>query len=1019
MATIQNKVIHRFIRAISEYEEGGLYHNRVIPVDTQAYAFYPYETPDSNSYNTNQSNSGNQKYGLYYVFGDGNHTYTEIRDGKGDSPAAREYPVFTPEDFGTKIDTLIAGANVVITGSGNVRTIAVPGVPVPDRFISDQILPDDLNIGDEIKNLDGTQAIAVSPPASLKINDIVIFASAHQLLVTYVDPTETLYDGAIIYAPQPEDEISFANLKGQPTDNAALKSALNKKLEKKNTPNKIYAIDDQGNQVLLSHSEVGIKDAPIDGQEYLRKDGTWSKLNLSNVINDTVPSLKTTYSSIKIEKAFEEVKNIIADLNVLNIVIVDSLPEVGEARTLYFVPSKKYQSPEKYDEYMWIDNAWEAIGVFSIDLNGYVTDSELQIAIDKVNEAIKNEEIRALSAEEKLAVSLRTAEDSINKLNEELDLKQNKLIAGPNIKIEKDVISATSAVVSVNGVLPDESGDITLTKADVGLGNVNNTSDLDKPISAATLYVLDALNQKVNKKQNTLTAGSNIEITEENVINAVDLVTSYTQLTDKPKINDVELNDNVSLDELGIQPEGDYQLVSNLSQELDTSTEKYPSNNAVYIAISEKDSLPPQENHSGEYLVTDGSIASWVRLLATDEELNAGEIETLVPNVKQIRDRFVSVNNTINVIRDQVNLNTSNITKNTQNIATITETLENKADKATTLSGYGITDAYTKLWIDTHFVDRAIYENNLTTINNSLNNLDTVKANKDEVNSALAKKQNILTAGNHITIDNSLISAYYQYEDLTDKPSINNVVLTGNISLEDLGLQPAGNYATKEELTTGLATKQNVLTAGDGIILENDVISVVNNIDSYNDLIDKPSINNIELVGNKTLSDLGIQEKGDYADAQDLIDETNRAMEAETLLSNMVTNLTKNISIINKDLNKVKSDIKKKQDKLIPGYGIRLENNVIEVDLSEESGGNPDESYTEESGSESGYEPGGESGYIPDPGYEDYITRDEYELKCKEYEDQIDALENRLERIIDLVTKAGFMIVGVDDTANL
>ena len=103
----------------------------------------------------------------------------------------------------------------------------------------------------------------------------------------------------------------------------------------------------------------------------------------------------------------------------------------------------------------------------------------------------------------------------------------------------------------------------------------------------------------------------------------------------------------------------------------------------------------------------------------------------------------------------------------------------------------------------------------------------------------------------------------------------------------------------------------------------------------------------------------------------------------------------------------------------MPGYGIRLENNVIEVDLSEESGGNPDESYTEESGSESGYEPGGESGYIPDPDYEDYITRDEYELKCKEYEDQIDALENRLERIIDLVTKAGFMIVGVDDTANL
>lgn len=35
------------------------------------------------------------------------------------------------------------------------------------------------------------------------------------------------------------------------------------------------------------------------------------------------------------------------------------------------------------------------------------------------------------------------------------------------------------------------------------------------------------------------------------------------------------------------------------------------------------------------------------------------------------------------------------------------------------------------------------------------------------------------------------------YDQLTNRPSINNVVLTGNKSISDLGLQPAGNYLTE------------------------------------------------------------------------------------------------------------------------------------------------------------------------------------------------------------------------------
>ena len=74
---------------------------------------------------------------------------------------------------------------------------------------------------------------------------------------------------------------------------------------------------------------------------------------------------------------------------------------------------------------------------------------------------------------------------------------------------------------------------IPTTKADIGLGNVDNTSDLDKPISTATQTAL-------NNKQNKLTAGTNIAISSDNVISATD--TKYTAGTDITISNNVVSN---------------------------------------------------------------------------------------------------------------------------------------------------------------------------------------------------------------------------------------------------------------------------------------------------------------------------------------------------------------------------------------------------------------------------------------------------------------------------------------------
>ena len=52
------------------------------------------------------------------------------------------------------------------------------------------------------------------------------------------------------------------------------------------------------------------------------------------------------------------------------------------------------------------------------------------------------------------------------------------------------------AVKSVNSIQPDQNGNVQLSKADIGLGNVDNTADIDKPISSAAQ---EALDQKVDK----------------------------------------------------------------------------------------------------------------------------------------------------------------------------------------------------------------------------------------------------------------------------------------------------------------------------------------------------------------------------------------------------------------------------------------------------------------------------------------------------------------------------------------
>lgn len=136
------------------------------------------------------------------------------------------------------------------------------------------------------------------------------------------------------------------------------------------------------------------------------------------------------------------------------------------------------------------------------------------------------------------AISVKANITDLNTLASTVAGKQNALVAGTNVTISGNVISATTGSGGVSGVstVNGRLGDVILSKSDVGLNNVDNTSDATKPVSALTQSALNAkadgatVTAALATKQNTLTAGLNISISGD-TISAVAPVTSVAGKT--------------------------------------------------------------------------------------------------------------------------------------------------------------------------------------------------------------------------------------------------------------------------------------------------------------------------------------------------------------------------------------------------------------------------------------------------------------------------------------------------------
>lgn len=121
-----------------------------------------------------------------------------------------------------------------------------------------------------------------------------------------------------------------------------------------------------------------------------------------------------------------------------------------------------------------------------------------------------------------------------------------------------------------------------VTKEQVGLGNVDNTSDLNKPVSTATQTALSG-------KQDTLVSGTNIKTVNNNSLLG---------------------SGNVDIDALPSQT---------------GQSGKFLTTNGTSASWAAVDALPSQTGQSGRFLTTDGSIASWASVQSFGGK-NIGEV---------------------------------------------------------------------------------------------------------------------------------------------------------------------------------------------------------------------------------------------------------------------------------------------------------------------------------------------------------------------------------------------------------
>jgi len=136
----------------------------------------------------------------------------------------------------------------------------------------------------------------------------------------------------------------------------------------------------------------------------------------------------------------------------------------------------------------------QASGSYATLESGKVPSSQLPSYVDDVIEAVNFAALPATGETGKIYVTIDTNKTYrwSGSAYVEISASPGSTDAVPEGSTNKYYTDARAAAASPVQSVAGKTGTVTLTKSDVGLGNCDNTSDANKPVSSATQTALDA-----------------------------------------------------------------------------------------------------------------------------------------------------------------------------------------------------------------------------------------------------------------------------------------------------------------------------------------------------------------------------------------------------------------------------------------------------------------------------------------------------------------------------------------------